>query len=515
MVRTYTTAISIKMFDEDKQEEEKQRILALKRLRAYRMEHEKYRYYEPSGAAEDFINAFGSGDYFICVDFAANGVGKTANAVNILANLMFPTENPWFRAKLFHDFPYLKRGRIITDAALVEKNIVNELKFWFPAGKYTTEKGGKHFESKWKTDTGWNFDIMTYDQDEKQFEGVTLGWAYFDEPPPEGILRATIARMRRGGIIMIKATPISGSAHLFDIFAEGQMEVEVVLREGEEPVKVQRSIYTQTSDVESACKVHGIRGHLEHSDIERMIAEYPPDELQARVYGKFQHLVGLVFKRFDRKIHVIPPFNVNMRDYTVYHYLDPHPRNPDAGLWVAVDKNGTKYVVDELWLKPDDVKDLAAKVKNKNSQYNVNGMFADPWIFNKDQHHDANDRNLAEQLEDEGLTYLRAPKQRTASDKRIETALNYHEINGFIRKPPEVYIFDTCKRTIWEIEHYRWDEWTGKTADKHDRKEKPVDKDDHMIENLGRALISEHFFVPYVEMRNLGVVDNSDFDPYS
>lgn len=501
--------------DETQAEQQRQQLMAQKRLKAWRMAHEKYRYYEPNGQAEDFINAFGSDDYFICINFAANGVGKTAMASNILANLMFPTQNQWFRAKMFHDFPYLKRGRIITDAALVEKNVVNELKFWFPQGKFTTSKGGKHFESQWKTSTGWNFDVMTYDQDPKQFEGVTLGWAWFDEPPPEAILRATIARMRRGGIIMITATPISGSAHLYDMFADGNLEVEVVLREGEEPVKVERSVYTQTSDVESACKVHGVRGHLEHSDIERMIAEYPEEERQARAFGKFQHLVGLVFKRWDRKIHVIKPFPINERDFTVYHYLDPHPRNPDAGLWVAVDKNGTKYVIDELWVTPEDKRDLADKIKRKNSQYRVEGMWADPWIFNKDQHHDMNDKNLDEQLQDEGLTYLPAPKQRTASDERIKTALNYQEVNGKMLTFPEVFVFESCERTIWEMEHYRWDEWVGKAADKRNRKEKPVDKDDHMIENLGRALISEHQFTEFRVNNNTGVISNSDFDPYA
>jgi phage terminase large subunit-like protein len=479
------------------------------------MNHEKYRYYEPNGQAEDFINAFGSGDYFILINFAANGVGKTAMASNILANLMFPTQNPWFRAKLFHDFPYLKRGRIITDAALVEKNVVNELKFWFPHGKYTTNKGGKHYESQWKTDTGWNFDVMTYDQDPKQFEGVTLGWAWFDEPPPEAILKATIARMRRGGIIMITATPISGSAHLYDMFSEESLEVEIVLREGEEPVKVKRSVHTQTSDVESACKVHGIRGHLEHSDIERMIAEYPEDERQARVYGKFQHLVGLVYKRFSRNIHVIKPFNITERDFIVYEMLDPHPRNPDAVLWVAVDKHGTKYVIDELYMKPDDVRELAERIKNKSQNYRVIYRAIDPWAFNRDQHLNPEDRNLAEMLAENGLTYMPAPKQRTAADKRIEMAINYQEANGHMIRPPELYIFDHCKRTIWEFEHWRWDEWEGKTGDKRDRKEKKVDKDDHMIENLGRALILEPQFVPFVETHNLGVISNDDFDPYS
>lgn len=497
-------------------EDIQKRLRAIQEERVRRLRDEKYRYYEPNGVVEEYINAFASGDYFILFLSAANGVGKTAAASNILANLMFDTDNHWFRGKMFHDFPYLKKGRIITDSALVDKNIISGLKFWFPKGKYQTTKAGKHYESQWSTDTGWEFDIMTYQQDPKEFEGVTLGWAWFDEPPPDNILKATISRMRKGGIIIITATPISGSAHLYDMFAKGKMEVEVQLREGEDPVKVERSIFHLTADVESACKEHGVRGHLNHSDILRMVAEYPEDERQARVYGKFAHLIGLVFKKFDRKIHVIKPFNVNANDFVVYHYLDPHPRNEDMALWVAVDKYGTHYVVDEFYKHPDDYKDLAFRVHKKNDQYRIGGMWSDPWIFNKDQHHNSNNKNLSEQLIAEGLTYLPAPKQRAAADKCIEAALNYVKSGeNHIITPPQLFIFDTCQRTIWELEHYRWDEWKGRTGDNRNKKEKPVDKDDHAIECLGRALISNHIWYPKSPDIDSTIMTNEDFDPYS
>lgn len=501
---------------EEREEQAKARLRAIEEEKLRRLRYEKYRYYEPNGVVEDFINAFDSGDYFILFLSAANGVGKTAAASNILANVMFDTDNPWFRGKMFHDFPFLKRGRIITNSALVEKNIVNELKFWFPKDKYTSRKAGKNYESQWETETGFNFDIMTYEQDAEEFEGVTLGWAWFDEPPPDKILKATIARMRRGGIIIITATPISGSAHLYDTFASGKIEVEVQLREDEDPVKVERSIYHTSADVESACKQHGVRGHLEHEDIVRMVAEYPEDERQARVFGKFAHLIGLVFKKFDPNIHVIKPFNINEKDFVVYHYLDPHPRNEDAALWVAVDRNGTHYVCDELYIHPEDLPDLAFKIKQKNHQYRIGGMWSDPWIFNKDQHHASNDKNLYEQLQAEGLTYLAAPKQRAAADKRIQTALNYTKSGeNHIIRPPEVFIFENCTRTIWEMQHYRWDEWKGKTGENRNRKEKPVDKDDHMIECLGRALISGHVFYEKPANNYTGAISNADLDPYA
>lgn len=485
-----------------------------KKVHTYRVLNEKHRFYEPSGVAEDFINALGSNDYFILFLSAANGVGKTAVAANIIANLAYPGKNKWFKGGLFNNWEYLKRGRIITESDLVEKNVVNELKKWLPNGMFKTSKRGKHYESHFKTNTGWEWDIMTYDQDPKQFEGVTLGWAWFDEPPPEVILQATIARMRRGGIIFITATPISGSAHLYDMFAKGEVETTVQLRETDEPEVVKRRVYHLTADVESVCKTHGIRGHLEHSHIVQMVAEYPEDERQARVYGKFQHLIGLVYKQWDRTIHVIKPFALDPNEYTVYHALDPHPRNPDAGLWVAVDRKGRKFVVDEYYDNPASVKDLAYQLKKKHENYRMEEPFLlDPSAFIIDQH---SERSVATMLQDEGLFYIEGSKARTAANTRIGNALTYRKENNEMLQPPELYVFENCKRFVFEIEHFRWQEWRGRIGMDKNRKEVPIDKDDHTLECLGRILIQEPAFTEYrPKYQSQGVMKSIDFDPYS
>lgn len=186
--------------------------------------------------------------------------------------------------------------------------------------------------------TDWEFDIMTYDQDPKEFEAVTLGWAWFDEPPPEAIYKATVARMRRGGIIWITATPLTGSAWMYDEILANKNN-DIGLR-----------TYLE-ADVESACKTHGVRGFLDHANIEKMISQYSEEDKQARIHGKFQHLTGLIFKQFHRNVHVIPPFEINQRDFCVVEMLDPHPRNPDAALWIAVNRKGQKFVIDELYFK--------------------------------------------------------------------------------------------------------------------------------------------------------------------
>lgn len=506
-----TTSLS-QLDDQALTERESKAIIhKVKAEKLRRVTSERYKYYVPTGVNEEFINAVGADQYFILLFSAANGVGKTGSAVNILANIIWPGNNPFFTAKLYGNWPYPKRIRIVSEPTAITGTIIPELKNWFPKGRYRTEKKGKNFECYWETDNGWIIDLMTYDQDPKEFESATIGLIWCDEPPPEIIYKANISRLRKGGFMFVTATPISGaSAYLYD---------EVVSNPNHEP----GSRYWLEAPMESSCIEHGVRGFLHHKDIERIAESYSEDEKQARVYGKFQHLVGLVFKQWSPKVHVIRPFPINPADYTIYEALDPHPRNPDAMLWVAVDKYGQKFVIDELWQKVLSTKELAQRIKQKQGQYRAaQRSWIDPSAFNVNQH-DADQRNLADRLKDYGVHFEKGSKQRTASDRRVAEALDFQMVPGQQNEfliSPELYVFDTCKRTIFEIEHYRWDEWTGKMTGQKNAKEKPVDKDDHMIENLGRILIQEPQFEPYQVERIITEDTNSkgafgEGDPYA
>lgn len=182
---------------------------------------QQYKYYNPNGKAERFVAMVGMNKFFINLFIAANGVGKTAVLSNILPNIFFEPNERWFDYPLYKKWPYIPKGRIISDTQTVTKTIVPELHKWLPQGKYTSSKADKHYESWWTTNGGgikpnFEFDIMTYEQDVKQFESATLGFVIFDEPPPEAIWKASISRLRRGGIIICCFTPLSGSAFFYD-----------------------------------------------------------------------------------------------------------------------------------------------------------------------------------------------------------------------------------------------------------------------------------------------------------
>jgi hypothetical protein len=109
-------------------------------------------------------------------------------------------------------------------------------------------------------------------------------------------------------------------------------------------------------------------------------------------------------------------------------------------------------------------------------------------MFNEDQHRDT---SLAQMLKNEvpELNYSPATKFRQNADQAIRDALHYVEVGGQMITPPNLYVFDTCQRFIYEMEHYRWDDWSGKNKDNKNPREKPVDKDDHEIECAGRSLL--------------------------
>lgn len=453
--------------------------------------------YTPNGKCEEFIRMVGANKTFVNLFCAANGVGKSACGVNIVTNICFGIQNEWFNYPLFQKFPYLKRGRIISDPTTIKEKIVPELKKWFPSNRYKihyeTKKEGKQYESRWTTDTGFVFDIMSTEQDSKEFESTDIGWFWADEPVPHSIYIATIARLRLGGICFLTLTPLTYSAWIKDNIYD------------------KRDGYNQdyvTADVEDNCKQHGTRGILDHPDIERMSAQYPEDEKEARLHGKFGHLLGLVHKGFDIKTHVIEPFVINDKDYCVYMALDTHPRVPDAVLWMAIDEKGQKYICDELFYKGTDI-EITTRIKRKEDQWRVLGRLIDPSAFNDDKR--TEEANYALRLERQGLSFDRGSKNLIEGIRRTDQALKYEVKNGQMIKKPEIFIFSNCIGLIKELQNYVWDDYRGSAKDERDPKGRPKDKDDHFIENLHRLLMAEFNFVSYEIYENSA----KRFNPYS
>lgn len=448
--------------------------------------------FTPNGKSEEFIAMVGANKTFVNLFIGANSTSKTATGVNIVTNIIYGPQNGYFEYPLFRKWPYIKRGRIISDPTTIKEKIIPELKKWLPyndakqipSAPYETAKEGVSYERKFRTNTGWEIDIMSNEQDVKEFESVDLGFVWFDEPAPKDRFMATIARGRLGMTVIWTLTPLTYSAWIKDWLDEHA--------DGEYAGYVE-------AEMEDNCIDHGVRGILEHSNIKRIAAAFPEDEQEARVFGKFGHLIGRVHKRFKRSIHVIKPFSINERDFTTYIALDPHPRAADHVLYMSVDYKGTKFITGEI-IGEGHIRELCERMKafEASTKYRIETRIIDPSAYVDDQHRA--EGSVSKQFLDLGMHFIAGSKDLMGGIKRTDDALNYQMQNGQMIQPPELYIFDTCPVAIKQLDEYVWGEWRGRSADEKQPKAKPRDRDDHQVENLHRLLLHEPHHIP-IEFR--------------
>lgn len=432
-------------------------LAVLKNELEKRKESDRISFFEPNGKQEEFVRLIGSGESFISIFSAANGVGKTSLVANILGNAMWGPQTKWFDHPIFRKWPYPKRARYITDPKLLEEigPFNTEIKTWWPRWKYSSIKAGKNYYSQYKSGD-WVIDVMSYDQDVKEFEGGTMGLIIFDEPPPEPIWNACISRLRKGGIILVLMTPLTHAAWFFD---------QVV------PQHPQSVLY---ASMEDNCKKHGVRGTLKHSHIERIISNMPHEEIEARVHGKAMYLKGLVFKTYDPRIHVLkepmrPPLGS-----TIYNVVDPHGDKPFFAIWGYPARNGDLYVIDEhpnedffrmhncQWTINDYKKMYAQKEQGYDVKRVIDRHFADAVTA-------ANKKTLRQELSEIGMFYepsYSAQEEIMTGVMNIRSHLNYNASKPLAStNRPTLYINPHCVNTQRALSRWAYDEKKQKYSD--------------------------------------------------
>lgn len=472
------------------------------------------KHFVPNGKQYELIKMFGQDKKFVCMICAANGVGKTAVNINILTNIVYGVQNKWFEHPIFQEWPYIKRARIISDPTTIKEKIIPEIEKWFPVNEvkrmpeanYENKKEGKNYVCKIETNTGWTIDIMSTEQDVKEFESVDIGFCLIDEPMPKSKFMATIARARLGMAIVWGFTPLTYSAwikewmdtHTDDDYADF---VEAAM--------------------EDNCELHGERGILKHKNILKIVNAMPEDEKQARAFGKFGHLIGMVHKKFSQKIHVIEPFPLPEKEWTTYMALDPHPRTADHILYLSVDRSGRRKILTGEVISEGGCKILFERAKEFENamHFRIEDRIIDPSAYNTDQHQDQ--KSVGEQLFALGWTGLiKGSKDLMGGIKRTNDALNFQMNEGRMIVPPELFIFSSLKVTIKQLSEYVWQEWKGAAKDDKKASSRPRDKDDHQAENLHRLLLHEPSFMPYQpyqgSQRGPSYSEEEDsLDPYS
>ena len=326
----------------------------------------------PNAAQAEMIKAIGQytvsppdnfGKKRVFVMTSGNGSGKTTVSWNILLNIIYPNINKlppatdvqtgekingFFNYPLFNNWPkeWPKTAWYISNPDTI-KATIKELQKWAPTGGYEIGKEGKTYASRIRFfDTDWEVFLKTTKQESETFEGAEVGFILPDEPISQEIFTACVSRTRSGGIIVMPATPLGGSAW---------MHTELVEQATPQSDIVHQTVSCWANCLEDAGEwkieqlgVHK-KGKLSKENILFTLNKYPPYQRPAREFGTFGVLMGSVYKQYKRELHLNYQYEIP-RDPDNFMYrmvMDPHQRRSPAVIWLQMDRFGQQRVIYE------------------------------------------------------------------------------------------------------------------------------------------------------------------------
>lgn len=360
-----------------------------------------------------------------------------------------------------HRFDGPTRGRIIvTDYKLGGSVLDEKIKKWWPSDRAKVKYFMGHIERievSHKTGGKSRIDVLTHEQGDMLFEGWSGHWAWFDEPPPrEKYVATKRGLVDFGGFLWFTLTPIS-EPWLFD---------ELMNRTDNLAWAITVSIYDNP--------------HLTEANIAEYAASLTEEEKEARLFGKFRHLAGRVYKSLDESIHVVPESALpKNRNWPIYFVLDPADRRPHHAIWFTVDPFGVMYVFDELVYK-GTIKETSKEIMRRERMMKINPMevirILDP---NKGVTPSAvSGLRLVDEFASHAIYFLvninddltlghLAVSERLQWDKTQPISTTNH--------PRLYFIKDRTKETIKQMLSYVWDDWKGASKSSKSDKEKPKD----------------------------------------
>lgn len=245
--------------------------------------------------------------------------------------------------------------------------------------------------------------------------------------------------------------------------------------------------------------------YLTDTAISRYEAELDSDERECRLQGVPLELSGLIYKEFRRDTHVITSVPDGWRDYhlpangldprtggpflgpdgrpditaprcILYARIDTHPVKPNAVQFAAVGPLEVPIICHEIY-RACDADTLCESITEyvKLTGCFLAGIKLEPAAWIKDPSTRA--VSIADRFAAHGLFVRPASKDLDNGILLTKSAL----------KRRRILFTPNCKRTLWEFSRYRYNPETGK----------PVDSEDHMMENLRRFCIDRlPFFDP-------------------
>jgi hypothetical protein len=315
--------------------------------------------------------------------------------------------------------------------------------------------------------------IESFKRNPMGHESADWDWIHIDEPLPEAMWTA-ISRglIDRGGSAWFTCTPLT-EMWINDMFVPGKLS----RMEFNAPYfKSDGTLWMISGSMHD-------NPLLKSEDKALFIAGLTKAEIAARVEGKPKALAGQIYSEFDSEIHNyegVPhgweDHDVPGEDWTLRAAIDTHgsSNSSQAVLFAATGPQGHTYFFAEIYeaLLIPELCDLINHKTKGRALFNV-PLEPGAWIP-----HPSRGDCMADDFMMAGLPVEKAVKDPNRGILAAQKALK-------LRDPrtgePMLRFSPSLTRFAWEIDRYVWDPKTGK----------PVDKNDHMMENFYRLVLSD------------------------
>ncbi len=331
------------------------------------------------------------------------------------------------------------------------------------------------------------------DQGREKFQGTSLNFIWFDEEPPEEIYNECKMRIiDTQGDMWGTMTPLKGLTWVYDTIYINERRDESI-----------RYWFMNWND----------NPYLSPTEIKQLESTLSKEELEARKFGKFVAMSGLVYKEFNEDVHVIPPFDIpdSWKD-TVS--IDPGYTHPLSCHFYACDPDGNVYVVAEHYQTEMTADRHAAEIlaiaKENGWPLTETGYLSAIIDTAATQRTAASEKSVVDLFLEHGIICdPRVNKSKYAGIQRVKEYLHPREgIDG--KSHPKLFIFENCVSMIKEFKTYRW----AKNG-----KDEPEKENDHAMDELRYYIMrgpvnhdrpeapKYHFEVEKPELENYGITD--------
>jgi hypothetical protein len=378
----------------------------------------------------------------------------------------------------------IKAAILVQDFENHQRTIIHP-KFleWAPPGSIVDmEKHQSGAIKRYTFSTGSTIDVYSHDQDVRILEGSAYDYYWLDEPCPKRHFTAIWRSLvDSGGDLSLTGTPLT----------EPWLHEEWKKAQAGDPLRWVRS----ASSYENAKNLGGGNEELGRKKLDDFAAMLDDDEKAARIDGELIQVRGLIFKGWQRDVHLIPPFEWPAT-WPIIESIDPHPRKPYGVSWIGIAENGAKILLRSAYIEGviDEVaKELfwhrqqipieegrAARI----SRIVIDNYAQAPLMGRSHDNPTLARRSIREELE----AFLKqrieiAPKDVSQKIELFKTWLYRQKIDG--RERCDFYAMDNVENQLFvtEIEKFQWDTFRANTKGGL-WKDQPKKVDDDIIDSV-------------------------------